>query len=505
MPAEANSQAQGRQYLNEASEFYKNEDYFKSARYAFAALQEDPSLRSDAYAWVTQGLMHAGLPNHASYFFIRTLQEGSRAAIRSVLTQSEDLMLVVGADLIRKYMVRHTTVDQYNETNRGAFYYSLAKEALLGGDSVKALEYLKGINSSSPLWPYSLQLSGTAHALLGQNFEAIRDFKGCATDAARIKSRRNLQLLHVENAEHEVADLKARCQAGEARTLYQMEKFADAERVFDWVPKASFVWPDILFEQAWNSFSRSQLNRTLGRLVSYKSPTLGFVFNSEVDVLRAQTYLALCLYRDANQAIQDFHTKYTPIGEEIKDYVERHSSHLPEFYNLGKKVLKAPLDTDNGFNHVVNRFVRGAYFQNLVFNDSQLKKEHEKIWKLDRAQSGVSHQLGHGFPGFLDQVSHWRSRTIQLLGGAYVKNSLMDYHAALIEDFEKISFIKLEMLKDAKEKLMGVEHPVQEQQRARGNKKPVRRDDQYEWSFIGEFWFDELGDYVFALESECKS
>ncbi len=503
--AHADSQVQGRQLLREASEFYKKDEFFKSARYAFAAIQEDPSLKPDAYAWVTLGLMHAGLPNLASYFFIRTLQEGNRPAIRSVLTQSEDLLMVVGADLIRKYLVRHTTESEYSEINRGAYFYSMAKEALLVGDTAKALSYLRGVNSSSPLWPYSLQLSGSAHAILGQHFEAIRDFRGCVSDASRIMNHRTQSLLHLENVGREVEDLKARCQAGEARTLYEMEKFDEAERAYDRISKASFVWPDILFEQAWNSFGRQQYNRSLGRLVSYKSPTLSFVFNSEVDVLRAQTYLALCLYQDANQVLQEFEAKYTPIGEEMKDYVERHSENLPEFYQLGKKVLKASLYKNTGFDHVVNRFVRGAYFQGLVFNEAQLKKERAIFLKLDRAQSGVSHQLGHGFPGFLDEVLHWRTRTIQLLGGAFVKNSLMDYHAQLIEDFEKISFIKLEMLKDAKDKLMGIEHPKQEKERARGNAKPSRRDDQYQWSFIGEFWFDELGDYVFGLESECKS
>jgi hypothetical protein len=39
--------------------------------------------------------------------------------------------------------------------------------------------------------------------------------------------------------------------------------------------------------------------------------------------------------------------------------------------------------------------------------------------------------------------------------------------------------------------------------RTRGNVIPSRRDDQYYWSFNGEFWNDELGDYVFGLESAC--
>jgi hypothetical protein len=33
--------------------------------------------------------------------------------------------------------------------------------------------------------------------------------------------------------------------------------------------------------------------------------------------------------------------------------------------------------------------------------------------------------------------------------------------------------------------------------------RPSLKDNQYFWQFNGEFWADELGDYVFALRPEC--
>jgi hypothetical protein len=101
----------------------------------------------------------------------------------------------------------------------------------------------------------------------------------------------------------------------------------------------------------------------------------------------------------------------------------------------------------------------------------------------------------------LEQVVKWRRKTILALGGAFVRNSLLDYHAELIGNFEKMAFIKLEMLNRAKEKLLYQKPGLAE--RSRGNVEPVRRGDQYYWSFNGEFWNDEIGDYVFGLESEC--
>jgi hypothetical protein len=91
-----------------------------------------------------------------------------------------------------------------------------------------------------------------------------------------------------------------------------------------------------------------------------------------------------------------------------------------------------------------------------------------------------------------------------MLGGAFVKNSLMDYHAQLIADFDKMAFIKLEMLKQAKDALIYKNVQSKNGKRERGDVEPSRRDYQYYWSFNGEFWNDELGDYVFGLESQCR-
>jgi cytoplasmic iron level regulating protein YaaA (DUF328/UPF0246 family) len=85
----------------------------------------------------------------------------------------------------------------------------------------------------------------------------------------------------------------------------------------------------------------------------------------------------------------------------------------------------------------------------------------------------------------------------------YVKNSLLDYHSELISNFEKISFIQLEMLKRAKDQL--VYKHANASGRLMGSVIPARRDYQYYWSFNGEFWGDELGDYVFGLESQCRA
>jgi hypothetical protein len=490
------------EYLRSSQSFYHQGLYFKAARYAYAANEEDSSVRAEAYSWITLGLTHAGLYNASVYFFIRTLQTQNKTAIRRVLPQTPEYLVRLGADLIRPYLIRYTTYDDYDPVSRSAYLYALGKDAILSGDEKRAVGYLNAIRQDSQIWPYALEMRGTAFAIMGQNDNALGDFRECQAQSSTLTDGIETDSPRYNKTKRDSGDLKARCLAGESRTLYQAEDFQLADRTYDRIPKASLVWPDILFEQAWNSFGKQEYNRTLGKLVSYKSPALSFVFNPEVDVLRAQTYLALCLYDDANLTVNEFNTKYVTVGEEVKKFVEHNQSNLPVFYQFGKEALRASLYSPSDMNRMANRFVRGPYFQSLVSAEQDLFREKASITQFSNVSQDIDRRQASGFSSFLSNVLGWRLKTIHLLGGAFVKNSFLDYHQALISDFEKMAFIKLEMLKRAKDQLLY--HKAASNDRSRGNIIPTRRDDQFYWSFNGEFWNDELGDYVFGLESRCK-
>jgi tetratricopeptide (TPR) repeat protein len=491
--------------LGDAKRLYGQGQYFSAARYAYSASQErgiSPAAKGEANSMVALSLGHAGLWNSATYFFIQTLQSGNRAAIRRVLTQTEELLGRVGPDLLRDYLIRHTQYDDYDAINRSAYLFSLGKAAILKDDMNRAIEYLNQVKSGSRLYPHSLELRGTALTIQGRLDEAVDDFRDCQKYAPLVITEPDTESARYRSQTNEAKDLEARCMADEGRAWYQGEKFDEAEKAYDKIPKASRVWPEILFEQAWNAFAKREFNRTLGKLVTYKAPALDFVFNSEVEVLRAQTFLSLCLYDDTQKSIDDFTSRYTEIGRETKRFVESNASNLEAFYQLGIRTLREPRSTKDPVGRLVNRFVRGPYFTDLSAQDTMLEKERSVINGFAR-MSGAN--ANAGLSAFLTEVLRWRRKTIHQLGGAYVKNSLIDHHAVLVADFEKVSFIRLETLSRAKNKLIQKTQKLasEEDERTRGVVRPSRKDNQMFWSFNGEFWNDELGDYIFGLESEC--
>jgi hypothetical protein len=86
--------------------------------------------------------------------------------------------------------------------------------------------------------------------------------------------------------------------------------------------------------------------------------------------------------------------------------------------------------------------------------------------------------------------------------GAYTRAGLASKYDELFTAFEGMSYIKLEILALKKEQLYKTDAIFPGKKR--GDVKYIDRNDkQYFWTFNGEFWADELGDYVFALRSEC--
>lgn len=470
------------EYLRDAQVLYRSGRYYSAARYAFHAKELNPALSSEAYSWVTLSLIRSQLYQSASYFFIRTLQTGQKVAVQRVLTQTETLLSQVSPDLLRRYLIQYTHDGDYDPLNRSVYFYVLGKMSLVSGEISKAAEFFSGVDPKSFLYPEALQLRGSAYAISNRSDLAISDFKRC-------------EEITSDEQEDESFDVHSRCLAGRARTLYQIENFEAADLVYDQISKASRVWPGILFEQAWNSFARGEYNRSLGKLVSYKSPALSFVFNPEIDVLRAQTYLALCLYKDANEAIEGYQERYESEGKGIKAFFEAHSQNLEDFYVAGERALSS--SAASGVSWVLSAYVRGPYFMGLSDEQKMIRRELQIIRKPELQE--------FGFSRFLEKVLEWRAQSIRTLGGAYIKNGLLDYYDEIISNLDKISFIKLEMLKRAKNELIFKNRSsIQSGDRERGNVEPERRDYQYYWSFNGEFWNDELGDYIFGLESECK-
>jgi hypothetical protein len=364
--------------------------------------------------------------------------------------------------------------------------YILAKRLMKKGKYQNALTELKGVPGDHSSYPFIAHMMGSIYGNLSENASAVSAFKDCIrTSEYRMgKADTTLQREQLE-ANRDF------CVAGVARSQFANKEYKQAELTYLDIPKDSFVWPEILFEEAWNSYYERNYNRTLGKLVSYKAPVFDFIFKPEVEVLKSLTYLKMCLYDDAKKTADEFYDGLLTSSKDLRSFIMNHGKNYGYYFSLmadheAKRQSQSPM-----IDHILRSISKDAAFLEMKGGLAGAMNELAKVKKMQNNRTSDSLERN-----LQTVVEEYRS-----VIGAYVRAGLVSKYAELYNAFQSMSYIKLEVLALRKEKLYRIET---NESGKRGDVKYIERNDkQYFWNFNGEFWADELGDYVFALRSEC--
>lgn len=338
----------------------------------------------------------------------------------------------------------------------------------------EALELASSIPSSHSLKPQALMLEASILTLTGHLKEAVPVYERCMD----------------ETSEGQIA--RDTCLVGLARTYFAMKKYKEAESKFLDLSKNSLLWPDILFEEAWNSFYKKDYNRTLGKLVSYNAPIFDFYFNPETDVLKALTYLNMCLWNDVKKTVDDFYARYEQQVDEVGQFLDSHGKDYVFYARLGLDHSRTRVQGNELLNWMLKSIVHDPEFK----KDAQLLADAQK--ELARVKAYPEGQQKSVMLKGVSMSADFQQKYL----GLQVKNNLYRAYGDMTKAFEGMSYIKLEVLSRKKDKIYADQSV---DTRTRGSIQYLKRNEkQYFWNFNGEFWADELGDYVFALKSECE-
>jgi len=368
----------------------------------------------------------------------------------------------------------------------GNIHYILARRLFSRGQNNDALQELKKISAAHSSYPFVANMKGTIHSILGNHKEALTQYADCVRISEKEASRDKMQI-----QEAQLLINRDYCLAGIARVQFAMGDYRKAELNYLDISKESYIWPEILFEEAWTSYYIKNYNRTLGKLVSYKAPVFDFIFKPEVEVLRALTYMKMCLYEDAKKTADGFYDELLNPAKALRRFIISRGKDYRYYYNLmadheGLKPAPLPI-----IDSILKSVKKDAAYMEMKNSLGQALAEHAELQK--RGRSRLSSQLTRNLQTVLDEYRN----TL----GAYVRSGLVAKYAELYSAFQGMSYIKLEALAQRKERLYKSDTLPGKK---RGDVKYIDRNDkQYFWNFNGEFWADELGDYVFALRSEC--
>ncbi len=365
--------------------------------------------------------------------------------------------------------------------------YILAKKLFRVGQYGKVLETLNAaIPASHPAKPYALLLEGSSFSILKKYKSAISSFKACVSKSESEMSKQN-----DANRKRQLSINRDYCIVGISRSQFANGDYEDANLSYLDLQKASHIWPEILFEEAWNSFYLRDYNRTLGKLVTYKAPVLRYVFNPEVEILRALTYMELCLWDDTKKVVDDFYSKYQSSYNEVLKFLKKHGKDYKYFYLMAKSYKNGKKPGNDLLRNMVDFATKDPAFLELYDNFHGGRKELEFVKKM----------RNKSFARILNINLKESMLLHRNLIGAYVRKSLHMMARQVDKTMQDMSYIKLEVIRYKKREL----YQLANNTRSRGDIRNLQRTDkQYFWDFNGEFWADELGDYVFTLKSECR-
>lgn len=398
-------------------------------------------------------------------------------------------------DLITQVGVKQFEVLPANileKSNAPTIRYILAKKAFRMGKYDLALKYLdRKIEDWHPVKPFALLLEASTYAVSKREDKATSIFRECIEIAdQQIKKQTNKDRLR------QLKITRDYCVVGIPRSQFALQKYDMANSSYLDLPKSSYIWPEILFEEAWNSFYLKDYNRTLGKLVTYKAPVFDYTFNPEIEVLKALSYMELCLWDDSKKIVENFYTDYENDNVGYKKFIESLGKDYRRYYLLVKDRAEGKYRENKILSTALASIGRDPAYLELYssFNDGRDEIEKLKNLPNDSLKGALNENLR-------EALSLQRN-----LIGSYVRGQLQLYGAQVIRAFEDMSYIKLEVLSKRKTELYDdVSLTAKDGSRSRGNLAHLRRTDkQYFWTFNGEFWADELGDYVFSLKSECK-
>lgn len=364
----------------------------------------------------------------------------------------------------------------------GRHYYKKGGE----GDFEKAIELFQKVSRDSEFFIKAKFFEGVTYVRKYEGRPAVDAFK-------------EILIIGEEKPKQykpdDIANYRELAQLQMARVFYSTQQFDTSIKYFEKLDQNSEDWAQSLFEASWAYFMKTLNSKALGNIHTLNAPYFEKQFFPESLLLKAVIYYRYCLYDQAEEAIQDYNDKYTPLRKNLEEIIKKYDDNV-EFYEYVKKVRggKAGLDP------VTQRLVQS------VLDDKTLLKEFAWVdeinHELDMLQkSDKAWQTTQVAAEVLASLTVEQSVAAQNAGKAARDriDRLARELARLSRDGSKIRF---EILNAKAEKLSA--EALKTRVSSNAKQEPIVVDDEhFQWRFNGEYWKDELGYYRFKIRSRC--
>jgi tetratricopeptide (TPR) repeat protein len=184
-------------------------------------------------------------------------------------------------------------------------------------DFVEYLQALTDVRHGFPTWGRArLETLAKANRLysfsaryaLAVERVALKDDDNAAKELKFLTTTQDQLPLELRN--------KARTALG--RVLYEKKNFDEAWQIYSQVDSPLPLQDNVLIERAWDRVASGNQQRALGLLVGLGAPVFRNIFAPERSVIRGIALRRLCQYRAAHLAVREFRSAYGPVIDAVK-------------------------------------------------------------------------------------------------------------------------------------------------------------------------------------------
>lgn len=287
-----------------------------------------------------------------------------------------------------------------------------------------------------------------------------------------------------------------------ARVNYEKKNYRKAFQFYSQIQRDSDLWLQSIFEGAWAFFMIQKHNNTLGNLHTIHSPFFENRFFPESYILEAISYLRLCRYGQVKDALKRFQERYKPTFSDLNSLLKKYKNQPEAFFNLIRQYRAVGrLSEQKAALEVIDNISRSDAYKEAILVVRRLDQEKTLLgryggkWEF----SGLGEVLRNSY-------DRRKAATIQTVGSDLF-NAAVQQFRYLRDLSDQTGLINIEMLSGRTDQLRA--NLTQDSTKVDGiqwgeGMRPLNLKQELEyWPFEGEYWEDELGGYVYNIDSKC--
>lgn len=467
----------------------KKKKYSEAAFHYFNAIDSTSTKNKIANAELGLARAFVGLSwlASASYYLKRIIKASAGKGRLFELALEELYKLDVNHHLgykeIATLLPKKFVVGKLNPHLASFVNFYVGKDLINRGRFKEAENLLKKVTQTSYYYKKALFHRGVALHFLGDSKAAIASFESLVSQSSSKQDEwiRSQALLNI------------------ARVFYEKSDYFNSIKYYSQVKKNSELWLTAVFEGAWAFFLMKKPNNTLGNIHTLQSPFFSERYFPESNILQAVTLLRFCMFAKVKESLSIFKELYTKPLSEMNDLLKASRKNIEILPNLIAEIESGDLKEYPKLKAIFIELSNNDIVKMMVERNSLLNSESELINKTEPIASSPHKKRLNVI------VKRAKKLAVRDYSG-YLRERLNNHQNDLNKLHEQVKLIDVEMLLGQIDTLRRQLNFTSYAHKGNfiGGMQPLKIGQKLEyWPFDGEYWKDELGGYVYNLESHC--